>query len=267
MPRLLAFLTLLPLSAFAQAAPATAVPAPLVTALLVRWTENPTYYVDAIPAGWPASLTPPPAARAVGGMRSGHEIMAVFDDTMPSALAAFDSAFEAAGFSHPPTQPMPGFQGMQVRSGWCRDSSFVNATPVSRASGRPYVVVRYISASSTCKVTPLPPRATGALQVPLLQPPPGAKTPGGGFGGGSDEVNAYARLTAPSLTAGQVLEHYSKQLVSAGWKAAASAVSERGALQPFDARDSEGAEWSGALLVVSHGNVRDASLLMRRVTP
>lgn len=267
----------LPIVARAQEVPpeASAVPVPLVSALITAARGgadgSATYYVGALPPGWPETAAAPASASVVGGMADRGTLIAVFDSPEPRVVSAFDSLFESRGWRRPkfPTNES-GFQSSTTDAGFlCRDSATVSTNSAPSPRGHHYIQVRFTPrtsgswCSSTQKKTVIP----GTLELPRLLAPKGSYSLGGGGHGGQDEQLASAVIERTTLTPRELLEHYASQLTAAGWTALPIASTERSAVQPFDARNASGDPWSGSLFVTSRGKALDVTLWMHRVKP
>ena len=261
-------------------APAAQLPAPLVGALMagVRG-ETPSqgaYYVGALPPGWPTALTAAGSATVVGGMSASGQLVAIFADTTRRFLAAYIAQLESAGWKEPEPpdfggfrQASPasrGFQSSGYQGGQlCRDSAGVAARPVPGAERGAFVHVMYRRIDPGCQRTHFPPVHDASLELPALRAPQSARgAAGGGSSSGGSSINAATRFTDTTLSASQVVAHYSAQLVAAGWTASDSASHERIASQAFDARDKDDHPWSGAITVIATAGLREVSLLMTR---
>lgn len=249
-----------------QAAPAS-LPTPLVTALIDDGgsAAGPyhEYSVETLPTGYPAALVPSGPVRIVGGMTTGDQIIAVFADSTRRLAAVFEQLFEQAGFTRPAPSPGSGFSSASgPYSFYCRDSAMVVAQPLTGPE-RDFVRVTYrrprgYSACGTLDRA----QSRDELQLPELMPPTGAHVRRSGGGAGGGEVHSSAEMTGMGLVPSTVLAHYARQLVAAGWTAAAPAVSERLAAQFFEAKDASGAPWEGVLMTVGSGTAMQVSLTM-----
>lgn len=259
---------------------ATQLPAPLVAALMAGARDGTPsealYYVGALPPGWPAALTATGSASVVGGMSASGQLVAIFADTTSRFLAAYLTQVERAGWNEPPSPEFGGFRPASMPSGGfqssghqggqlCRDSAGVAARPVPGAERGAFVHVMYRRTDPGCQRTHFPPVHDASLELPALRAPQSARgAAGGGSSSGGSSINAATRFTDTSLSASQVVAHYSAQLVAAGWTASDSASHERIASQAFDARDKDGHPWSGAITVIATAGLREVSLLMTR---
>jgi hypothetical protein len=98
----------------------------------------------------------------------------------------------------------------------CRGIEFVSIAYLDRAAGGAFV--RASLTNDPRRPCIARPDATFAdLDLPVLVAPPGAKTTGGGAGGGADAMFSQTRLDT-TLTPREVAAHYVRQLESAGWK-------------------------------------------------
>ena len=215
-----------PRSAAAQA-DTTTVPRPLVTALLTSGyggNSDARVVVGSPPPGWPSSLIPPPPAIAVGGMVSGPDLIAVFQDTTKRFLLDYLNQVELLGWTPPPTRPLfadgfqsGGFSGAGFRDGsYCRDQSRIRAVAAPGAMGGTFIHVTYARTDGSCTYRPPEPRSSW-LVLPALPPPQGARMiGGGGVGRGSEETNTRVRLQDSTRNAPAMLAHFAGLLVASG---------------------------------------------------
>jgi len=259
---------------------ATQLPAPLVAALMAGARDGTPsealYYVGALPPGWPAALTATGSASVVGGMSASGQLVAIFADTTSRFLAAYLTQVERAGWNEPPSPEFGGFRPASMPSGGfqssgyriallCRDSAGVVASPVPGATSGAFVHVMYRRVDPGCQPSRFPAVRNSMLELPALRAPQSARgAGGGGTSGGGSSVSTETRFTDPTLSAPQVVAHYSRQLVAAGWTVSDSASHDGIAVQAFDARDKDGHPWRGAITVIATDGLRDVSLVMTR---
>lgn len=251
-------------------APPALIPAPLAAALIEDPTgpsaESREIVVGKLPPGFPDSLVPPGPVQIVGGMVAGREINVVFADSTRRLAAVAEEQFERAGYARPREHPASGFSAASGRYRFfCRGDAVVSATPLAGAQ-RHHVRVRYSrvpGAPSWCeRFSPAAPEPD-VLELPALTPPPGAHVYNSGGGGRSGGVESYAKMSGLELVPAEILAHYAKQLVAAGWAADAPAVSARVAAQHFAARTAGGEPWEGVLVASGSGSALDLSLIMK----
>jgi hypothetical protein len=257
------------------------IPVDLVNALFSSGGANDQeFFVGATPQGWPAALLPSAPARTLGGIRSPRQLVAVFvDSTSREPFAAYERTIQNAGFARPSSRGSVGFlnggfQGGEGRiSLWCSDSAQVITSSQSSTRALTYIRVTYATAEPRSICSPMSgspmmrrdrdPRFT-QLAIPPLYPPSGVQTTGSGSGGSGNTMHATTSLDSTSLTPAAVLQHYSAQLVAAGWTAMSSPTSTSFASQLFEARDDLKRTWHGVLLVMSTGAKRNVTLMMAR---
>jgi len=82
-------------------------------------------------------------------------------------------------------------------------------------------------------------------------------------GGSGDGVDSRAVVTGDGISPESVLAWYTGQLVQAGWRTGAPAISARVAAQFFDATDDKGGQWQGTLVVSGLNTAMNLALVMR----
>jgi hypothetical protein len=256
-----------PLSAQDASAPHPApLPVSLVTALFSSSQpvgRGTVYTVGEPPAGWPMELWPPGSA-ALGGMRDGRMLVAVFSDTTRRPLASYLTLLRNAGF----TQPTPRGNGFMSSGGpvswYCRDSATATARKAPSPGGTSYLRVSYAPGSRpSCSMQDAPlPRRPEVLELPELPPPTGLQAGHAGSSASSTGISAEGELRGTSVTPVATLAHYARLLTAAGWTAEVSAADSSSAVQLFQARDAGGRHWHGTLSVFATATGRNVSLAM-----
>lgn len=253
----------------AQSAPAS-LPAPLPVSLVTALFSGSqpvgrrtVYTIGEPPAGWPMELWPPGSA-ALGGMKDGRTLVAVFSDTTRRPLAGYLTQLRNAGFS----QPTPRGNGFASSGGpfswYCRDSATVTARMAPSPAGASYLRVSYARGSRpSCSQQDTPiPRRPEVLELPELPPPAGLQSGHSGSSGSSNGISAEGELRGTSVTPAAVLAHYARLLSAAGWTADVSAADSSSAVQLFGARDAGGRQWRGTLSVFATATGRNVTLVM-----
>lgn len=253
------------------------VPPELVTALFAGGnyaSVSSRYVVGALPPGWPAELVPAPPVIVSGGMLTGDRRYAVFvDSSARHPVDALRRQLETAGWTRPPTEPAQGFNvGFQEDDGrygfWCRDS--VRATLASTRGVDSTTFVRV--GLETLHGNPCVPRRQRdmmehpTLRLPVLLPPPGIHSVGGGGGSGGNAMNANTRLVDSTTSAAAMLAHYGAQLVKAGWTVHPPTANAAFGSQALEARDRNGAPWYGMMIVIPSASTREVSIMMSRTS-
>ena len=90
--------------------------------------------------------------------------------------------------------------------------------------------------------------ATPQPAFPRLAPPPGARSIGGGSGGGRGVYNASVLLVT-NMTLAALLEHYRQQVLQPDWKVQQETVDEGLAALSWTLRDEAYQHWFGVLLI------------------
>ncbi|MCC6242690.1 MAG: hypothetical protein IT353_07595 [Gemmatimonadaceae bacterium] len=255
----------------AAAAPTT-LPLPLVRALLNdrmnATTGGPQFYVGTLPPGFPAALVPPGPVQVIGSVHTEREMVIVLADSTRRLADVVVSNAMQNGYQRPPTAMGRGFANTIEASGYlCGDNAMLN---VAQLTGQErHVAKLYVSFGQSGACVPSAPYRmmqsdTTILALPSLTPPPGAHVSSGGGGRGRDGVDARAVVTQTSLSIEAVLAHYAAQLVAARWSADTPGLSQRAAVQYFEAADATGARWNGLLTATATNNTITVTLSMKR---
>jgi hypothetical protein len=244
-----------------------AIPEPLVSALLdARGSParpSPHFSIGTLPPGYPAALVPAGHARIVGGMTTGHEMVAVFADSTQRLAAVMEQVFEQHGYTRPKQTPGAGFSpGSGAYASFCGDSGVVFVEPLTGAN-RTFARVTYrLQGPGSCQMFQGQ-HAAGILVFPELEPPADVHVMGSHGSTNSDGVISTAQVTGANLNAAAVVAHYGAQLVAAGWTAAAPAISERVAAEYFEAKSASGGWWEGVLMASGSKTALTISLSMQ----
>lgn len=90
--------------------------------------------------------------------------------------------------------------------------------------------------------------------VPVLEPPEGARSHGGGMGG-SDEYAELQAIVDTDLSADVLVDHYASQLAAAGWQAGRAVATTRAAVADIAVSTPEGESVIGFLM--AHCGLQD----------
>ncbi len=238
----------------AQTQPAN-LPASLAGALIGISQSSlavPKFFVGEAPTGFPAALIPRHPVSVIGGMKVGDQLIVVLSDSTRRLAAVYEQLLLDSGWTRPPAPRASGFTSASgPYSFFCRDSTMVSPEPLMGPS-RDFIRVTYQvrHGSGYCAGFGEAPTPPGELVLPALLPPKGLTVTSGGGGSGGNGVNARAQLVGQTMTVNDVLAHYGKQLVAAGWTAGAPGIGDRVAVQRLEAHDQSGAAWTGVLLAV-----------------
>jgi hypothetical protein len=231
---------------------------------------SPHFVVGRAPADLPRALLPGAPWKIVGGVEMGPTRTLVLDaprnrDAMAdylsflarAGLKEVDFAAEAGGFVDRPRLHI-----------YCDDSVSVTVMPGDSTATPRSLVVGWSRGPSSraCGVTRMD-RRMRPLVIPPLRAPTGVIAEVRGTGWSSDNGEQTARVdTTLSVTA--LLDHYARQLGSAGWTIADRPVVAGGVgLQRLATRDKQGEEWQGALIIITVGAQRELTLRMAKSTP
>jgi hypothetical protein len=258
----------------AQSEPAT-IPTVLGAALIGGFGEiggqGPHFFVGRTPAGWPAALVTPSGATTVGGVAFGPMRMTVYRyPRSADPIASYTTVLSRAGFKPFLTGTNDaGFVSRRREATmFCGDAGSLGIVELDSTVTTRTLVASLVTGgnSAPCATMSSTPsaRSKEPLAIPPLHAPRGvAVRPGSrGWSDGSMELSAQLDTT---LSADAILAHYSAQLTGTGWKALGAPSRGEGiAVQQLSTRDASGAEWRGAVFVITVGDRRDVMLRMAR---
>jgi hypothetical protein len=288
-------LAALPLAARAQggARPPQAIPTVVVSFALGMFDYSGQevarqFTVGRAPSGWPAELLP--ATTVVGGSTHGFARTLVMSyPRSANGHAPYAAQLLRQGYRLRDTtkmRPLEGFISSREVLRWmgalyCADSArAVLVVPIdSTKSTRHYGVTLIANTGgfveactsrlrdwSTFGMT-----SEVALRVPPLAAPLGAtiRPQGTSTGRGPSGDMFDARVEADTaLSPAALAAHYGAELARAGWTLTEPAsTSHRQALQPLSAKDRDGAEWRGALVISTVLGKNRINLVMEQADP
>ena len=285
-----ALCTMLPTAAFAQTQDTTMVPRELALALISfagASGRGQTITVGRSPADFPRELLPP-GVRILGGLFSpgGRDmprsitVVAVSADSLPLATSTLESTLERAGWKTPAmpgAQTRGGFSSMSVLvasggqrgSMLCRDSAMVYMTVAPRDGGGSLYHVDFtpsVHRNSPCNpdfARRMMGRQTEEMfNFPMLRPPAGAYSRGGGSCGSEDSQEQTARLET-TLSATDLVAHYAAQLQTQGWTLGPRSGDSTMVMQLAKGHDDKGRNLTGILGAVVAAGSRDRTVFMR----
>lgn len=281
-----------------RAGPDTAtVPLELVAALLGSTGSDqlPELRVGGLVSGIPADVVPR-GARVLGSLssrpvmtgepRGSSTVIMIVGSFPEDAVAQYTSHLDRTGWTQPPGfGQRGGFAATRTSrpTSFCRDSLFVIVSATLRPSGGAHLRLQFSPTTpqySPCDIERRYPGGRPAddeIQLPLLLPPPGARSIGSGEsmggnmssgGDGSATRASHTTLDAP-LTPSEILAHYASQLKAAGWTPGAPTSNSESGLQVLTSRDVRGRTLRAVLtaMVVPDGaapNERDVGLRVVR---
>jgi len=241
-----------------------------------------TFYDAVLPPGYPTELVPS-GAQVLGGslldVRDALSLQAlsgVF--AMPSgtdARVAVRAMLTTAGYAvRVGSQTARGgfvqTAGTDEPEAWCKGSSTVLAAPVDSANTSVYAitVMGTLLGEQECSPAGDADISSHGLpqEIPSLAPPSGATWEGGGQSWGGQRATTEARLRT-TMSAAQVVAHYSAQLQRAGWSPTGAAAAVDGsALQRF-AFQSGGVRWRATLIAMTVDDDMEVELRFIRQQP
>jgi hypothetical protein len=238
------------------------------------------YFVGRTPPGWPAALVPV-GANIVGGAMIGDAAMfrmrtAVFEfaGTNDPKIAMRDLVARA-GFAARSLAPQSrgGVSGGFAESGpppddmgYCNGDEYVMFGAVDSTESTRVFAVNFIdgvAGRSNCSAQRDMMGSGPRVSVPPLTSPSGTKSFNGGGGWSGNSGNTRMTLMT-TLGVDSVLNHYTAQLVSGGWKVEGKAgVGSEVAVQAFSFGDRDG-QWAATLLVTAIAERREVLLTYLR---
>lgn len=174
--------------------------------------------VGPAPQGFPKEVLPPGAEVGAAAISARMTmVVAIASDLTVEDRLKEPSRLAATGWISAVPMPRGFASGPADRPiTVCRGIEFVSMTYLERTAGGAFV--RASLTSDPRRPCVARPDATFAdLDLPVLIAPPGAKTTGGGAGGGADAMFSQTRLDT-TLTPREVAAHYVRQLEAVGWK-------------------------------------------------
>jgi hypothetical protein len=263
----------------AQREPAT-IPTVLVNALLGTFGDalgaGPHFIVGRAPDGWPRAMAPAAEVHVVGGAATGPVRLAVYRyPRSTDPVASYVALVSRAGFKR--YEPAPSENGFVSQSGgstrdmFCGDSGIVTIRQMDSTATTRTLAVTIVkpNRSFRCSSPSVMQSAQRKepLTIPPLSAPRGVSVQPSGHSWFEDRMELSAQLDT-TMSASAILSHYTAQLTAAGWQAVrAPSLADGVAAQQLSTRDPSGAEWRGALLVVTVGDTREVMLRMARPAP
>lgn len=284
--RVVLTLAIVPSLAFAQrvatSSDSTAIPRELALALI---SSGPGMSPNALLVGKaPDDIPPdliPPGTEILGSVTQFDQriIVLAMKQSPDSAIGAMEARLVAAGWKEPPAAPQvsrAGFVGADAFSSIggrpdvvCREDEVVMLSSMYRRSGGSILKVSYSKGQryNSCNVRREAYRSPyDDAPVPTLRAPVGSISRGNGMGGSSDgEVNLTTKL-GTRLKPAEVVAHYDKQMVSAGWTSVSEGSVDIVAVHTYRKADEKGQAWTATLVsqTVPDGSDQDVSLRLNR---
>ncbi len=255
----------------------TMIPTVLANAMFLDYgmMGKPSYVLGALPPGWPAGFIPT-NARIIGSGTVGdpafiHMQMGVID--LPKGTDANEMLRAMAIKAGYTPQGLPPVQSGFVASptpqakGYCKGASLVAISPAdSVRTPDTYVIAVMTGEGARQSCAPGAGQMSGfggAVKLPPLEPPRGARA----FGGGSSwsgSNGSYQSGLVTTMPTDSILAHYTKQLVAAGWTAEGRPASADGvSVQRFSLREKD-EPWSAALIIMAAGEKRNIMVQFSR---
>ena len=199
-----------------------------------------------------------------------------------SAVSRYESHLLGAGWTKPPapqSRPMRGFVSADVGQVTydrpdmaCRGEEFVTYSATYRRNGGSLVKVTYSRGNrySMCKarqdVTTYKSPYDEA-PVPLLRAPLGSITnDGSGMSASSNDSFSLSTRLTTRLTAGELVDHYDKQMREQGWASIGDGSLKIVAARTYRKNDDQGRPWIGTLfsIAIPDSSQQDVTLKIAR---
>ena len=247
MSRLLSVIaSVVPALLVAQVPDTTPVPRDLFAAYNTRYggmgVGQPEFVIGQLPT---ADVKPflPPQAQVLGGVVVRRRSGAVQTSSVALLMAGAAGEAQQRAIDHlrssglrPGASMMPHEEGflpsespMRDLRWFCADSTSVFVSSQSRAEGGSYVILQLDRirqdnggpCSQTGRQVSMQMRTPRELSFPVLEPPDGAVSRGGGGSGWSmdNKTRSIAAEIESELSVEAIVEHYTKEFVRHGWKA------------------------------------------------
>jgi len=199
-----------------------------------------------------------------------------------SAVSRYEAHLLGAGWTKPPapqSRPMRGFVSADVGQVTydrpdmaCRGEEFVTYSATYRRNGGSLVKVTYSRGNrySMCKarqdVTTYKSPYDEA-PVPLLRAPLGSITnDGSGMSASSNDSFSLSTRLTTRLTAGELVDHYDKQMREQGWASIGDGSLKIVAARTYRKNDDQGRPWIGTLfsIAIPDSSQQDVTLKIAR---
>jgi hypothetical protein len=247
----------------------TMVPVALANALWGGFASEtgmvPRFTVGRAPADFPRALIPGAPWTVVGGVEFGPLRATLFEGPGSRDLATEYSALVTrSGYRRIVFgDETGGFMDRQRPSMYCADSTLVSIMPGDSTATTRTLLVHWVPSSQGCADG----RTEGRhapLEIPTLRAPTGTRAFRRGSAWGEDYVEQNAQLDT-TMSVAATIEHYTRQLVAAGWTVVGRPLLDAGTgMQRLAMRDEKGTQWNGILAVITAGEQRDLSLRMAK---
>ena len=223
----------------------------------------------------------PPGAEILGSVTQFEQriIVLAVKQAPDSAIGAMQTRLLGIGWTNPPRPPSMnrgGFVGADAFSSMgaqpdvvCRGDEVVSLSSTYRRSGGSVLKVSYSKGQRYNSCT-IPQNAYRSpyddAPVPTLRAPVGSISKGNGMGGSSEgEVQLTTKL-GTSLKPAEVVAHYDKQMIAAGWTSRSEGSADIVAVHSYRRTDDKGRPWTATLVaqMIPDGMDMDVSLRLYR---
>jgi hypothetical protein len=236
--------------------------------------------VGKAPEDIPPELVPP-GAEILGSVTQFEQRIVVLGvkESPDSAISAMETRLLGIGWKEPPRQPSMvrgGFVGAEAFSSVgaqpdvvCKGDEVVVLSSAYRRSGGSVLKVSYSKGQryNACTIRQDSYRSPyDDAPVPTLRAPAGSISKGNGMGGSSEgEVQLTTKL-GTSLKPAEVVAHYDKQMVAAGWTSRSEGAADIVAVHTYRKTDDKGRPWTATLFAqtIPDGMDMDVSLRLYR---
>jgi hypothetical protein len=227
----------------------------------------------------------PPGTQVLGSMTQFENSVLVLAAPQPpdSAIALIETGLLGIGWTKPPvpqSRPRSGFVPANDFSGAyerpeivCHGDAFASFTSAYRRSGGSIVKISYNRGArfSACKAQNDVNMYRNPMEdapIPTLRAPEGSITSSNGSGMSGSSMNGVSISTRLStrLKPGDVVAHYDKQMITAGWSSLTDGTTDNVAVHNYRRKDDKDRVWTATLLsiVIPDGMEQEVSLRLSR---
>lgn len=227
----------------------------------------------------------PPGLQVMGSMTQFENSIIVFAAPQPpdSAISMMETHLLGTGWTRPPAQPVMnrmrgGFVAAQDFGATtdrpdilCHGDAFATFTSSYRRSGGSLLKVSYNRGArySACKPQDAYRSPNEDAPIPTLRAPEGSMMTGNSMGSsvigggmGPNQVTMSTRLSS-RLKSGEVIAHYDKQMIAAGWTSLTEGAADNVAVHNYRKKDEKDRTWTATLVALGVPDSMDQEVALR----
>ena len=205
----------------------------------------------------------PPGAEIIGSLTLFEQKIIVLGvkESPDSSIGSMQARLVDAGWKEPPPAPDMNRAGFVPADAFasagprpnvvCRDNEVVTLTATYRRTGGSVLKVSYSKGQryNACNVRREPYRSPyEGAPVPTLRAPAGSMSQGNGMGSSSEGDLQLTTKLATRLKPAEVVAHYDKQLIAAGWTSLTEGSADIVAVHTYRKSDDTGRVWTATLV-------------------